>query len=178
MASAALPIPAPSGRAPQRRTRSLCGAALLAIAGNACATTAVGVSHDSEPARASAQVRVVVAVPRVLTLRMIRQPATVELRRADIERGYVEATLELAVHCNVREGYSLMLSHDGAFATGVVVHGLGGALPLEPSGYASRPSPGRGLATETLQLTFRFTLPADAREGSHPWPIRLASAAL
>lgn len=165
---------------PAQLLRAAWALLLWAAASSAAAMSAMGVSPDGKPAHASVDLRVVVHVPRVLALQTIRQPEAVELTRADIDRGYVEATMEVAVHSNMREGYGLSISHLGGFAGDVLVTGLGGTLRVQPSAsaFANRPARALGMSTERLQLTFRLALGPQAREGRHAWPIRLAGAAM
>lgn len=160
---------------PRPRPAQALAAALLALLGAAAAGPA---QAQVAPERATAAVRVVVEVPRVMRMHLLAQPPGVQVTADDVARGYVDTRYEMrmAVDSNSREGYSLMVVNHGTFLAHAEVSGLGTDLQLRPGAMTvSRPAAGRGLHRDVLLLGVRIALAAGAQPGVYPWPIQLAA---
>lgn len=103
------------------------------------------------------------------------QTAYVRVSRADISRGYVDviSALRFSVATNSRAGYLMEFHSGGSFFESIEIHWLGGVAHLSADGgsVVQRGVPPRNQINE---LSFRFTLRADALPGNYPWPLSLA----
>ncbi len=146
---------------PSSSTRST--AALLLAVATGCG---LPLPSTAQPATASHRVEVRMHVPALAQLRVLSQPAWMDVTEADVARGYVEVgePVELEVVGNLRHGVPL------AF------------VPLDGQVLAAHPTPhfaltgGTGLRREVVRVRLRFDLAAGARAGRHAWPVQVSSA--
>jgi hypothetical protein len=138
-------------------------AALLLAVGVGCVLPS---QAPAQSAAARQRVEVRVHVPALAQLRVLSQPAWMDITEADVARGYVEVgePVELEVVGNLRHGVPL------AF------------VPLDGQVLAAHPTPhralmdGAGLRREVVRVRLRFDLAAGARAGRHAWPVQVSSA--
>jgi hypothetical protein len=129
---------------------------------------------ECAPDQASLQVSA--RIQRHASIRMA-QPLSLTISDADVARGYVEvsAPVEVLVQSNVQEGYTLAFECQGHGVLRAHVQGLHDALTVDSAGaHSARPSAGRGLWRETLQLRLRFDLSPQARAGQQAWPLNIS----
>lgn len=144
------------------RSRTSPPALLLAVA-TACAS--LPLQAGAQAASVSQRVEVRLHVPALAQVRVLSQPAWMEITPADVERGYVEIgePVQLEVTGNLRQGIPLSF------------------LPVDDQVAAAHAWPpvalagGRGLRREVVQVRLRLDLAPGARAGRHAWPVQVAS---
>ncbi len=149
----------------------------LMVLGASPGIAATGIGTE----RAQASLQVTVVVPLVLRMQTQAHPDTVEVTAEDIARGYVEvrAPVHMAIWSNARQGYSLFIAKHAGYVRTAHVAGLGGTLQVSDFPvHSARPSLGRGLRQDMLELAFRFDLDASARQGTYPWPMTISATPL
>jgi hypothetical protein len=147
--------------------------ALLALA----ALLAGGASVPAHAAGgAQSQMRVSATVKRHTSVRL-QAPRVLTISESDVARGYVDvnAPVQVAVHSNVRDGYTLMLQQEGKHVREAVVQGPAGAVVVGAGGgMLSRPAAGSGMWRDAMQLHVRFELSQQAQAGSYDWPLQIS----
>lgn len=139
--------------------------ALLALAGPAAA----------EGGKAKLEVSATIA--KHASLKILSRPPVIVVTQADLERGYVDAPVpaQLAVRSNSQAGYLLVFEGHADFVRQTRVTGLGNELQFGPAGGGvPQAAAGRGMASRTLDLGFRFLLSESARAGTHAWPLQVS----
>jgi len=118
------------------------------------------------------------SVKKVARITVMHQLPQMVITREDIVQGYLEvpAASRLEVRNSSLAGYMIAFEvQEGPFRH-VVVRGLGTELQISfGSGWLLMP---HSRMPETLELTYRFILSADARPGSYPWPIHISALAI
>jgi hypothetical protein len=139
---------------------------------------AASVLAAAQPAIAAAEAQIAV-VARVLphaSVRMLSLPTALQVTRADVVRGYVEAPTpaQLVVQDNTG-GFVLSFDTTGDLFRRVHVAGLGAPLELSASGgNVMHTTSARGAAVTTLDLAFRFDLDRSAVPGTYAFPVRIS----
>lgn len=133
----------------------------------------------AEAARASAGMAVSVTIAPNAKLRSDYQAPQLKVTAADVARGYVEvpAASRFSVVTNSRSGYCLEFNPVGEIFELVQVGGLDHVVQLSADGGAIVQ---RGPLHSNLiyELSYRFTLHADAQVGVYPWPLQVSVRAL
>lgn len=139
-------------------------AAVLPAVAAACMLLPLQALAQTVSARQRVEVRL--HVPAVAQVRVLSQPAWMEITHADLARGYVEVgePLQVEVTGNLRQGVPLdFIPADGPV---VAAHATPGVALLG----------GTGLRREVVQVRLRLDLAPDARAGRHAWPVQVSSA--
>ncbi len=149
--------------------------AVLVVAGSVAAADARE-AHTSFAVTATVQ-----AVTRIESE---SAPARLEISAADVRRGFIDVAqpTALAIHSNSPQGFELDVMTVAPLVSGMVIHGLGGELPLGAEGgtLVQRPQdlqPGgaqQRLQDVRLSLKFTLMLVPGLAPGSYPWPMRIA----
>lgn len=128
----------------------------------------------------SATLSVSATIPKHASVRVLAQPATIEITRADLARGFVEVSgTALAIRSNSLRGYMLTFNTRGDFVRQTQVKGIGNDVQIgADGGVITRPADGRGLGKTTLALNFHFFLSESARAGVYGWPMQVSVAPL
>lgn len=127
--------------------------------------------------RAAARLDLFVRIPEILRLRT-PDPAVQELTEADIQRGWVDTTLQLEITSNSRSGFQLALRTDPRWVQAAEIDGLG--LPLHTQGGAAyvrlshhgAPEKQRGYA-----LRMRLMLKPGLQPGRYATPVAVSLSA-
>jgi len=152
--------------------RNLITYALAATMGLASLPTMVSQAEAAQKHAAMSVSVTVIANAKVLS---DYQALQLTVSAADVARGYVEvaAAARFSVECNSRSGYLMEFNPVGNLFAAVEVAGLGKDVHLGADGgtVAQR---GPTSPELTHELSFRFTLHPDTRQGVYPWPLRLS----
>ncbi len=147
------------------------------LPGRAVALLVLALVLAAGPA-AVAEVKIAVSatVLKRASLQLLAQPAALIVTASDLARGYVEvpAATRVAIRSNSPDGYLMEFSSDSDFIRQVHVDGLDTAVQLEPAGGIVAQRGTGSVVRTTLQLGYRFVLADNAREGRHPWPMRMS----
>ena len=109
-------------------------------------------------------------------LDVLRQAATLNVSRSDVERGYVDVPGATALRAlsNDQKGFTVSFETRVNVFDRVTVAGLGAPLDLGNGGGAARYAyAGRETA---LELSYRFYLAAGLAPGNYPWPLLISSS--
>lgn len=136
----------------------------IALASAARADVAPLSIQASVPARASVQVR--------------GAPGFLEISAEDVERGYVDAAVPVAlsVRTNSLRGTQLVFTGLSEFILGTSVDGMTGHVQLASAGGAVLlPAAARPNEASTLTLRLRFFLSRATPPGMHAWPLHIGA---
>jgi hypothetical protein len=125
---------------------------------------------------APAEMMVSAVIPSRLRLQFHDVPRTVNIRPADVARGYVDAEspVGLSVQSNSARGVVIEITSSNEHVRGATVSGLAHDVIVGRSGGAVfLPGP---RIDANLMLQFRFHLSSDTPPGIYPWPVHLAAA--
>jgi hypothetical protein len=109
----------------------------------------------------------------------VNAPTSFTVSAADVSRGFVElqVPVQINVHSNVPEGYTLAFDRSGDNVRQAVVQMPGAEVRVgDGTARAARPAPSTGRWRDHLLLRVRFDLAADVQRGEHPWPLRISMA--
>ncbi|WP_171161596.1 hypothetical protein [Usitatibacter palustris] len=128
------------------------------------------------PSAPSAAVRIVVSVPRVLTLQLLDHPQTLEVGAQDVARGHVTVRgPRVDILANDRAGYRLRADLHGAAFDNVEVVGLDAPLAAGREGSVVRmPSQAGKPRAPPRSVEYIFRLDRDALPGVYRWPVALS----
>jgi hypothetical protein len=109
------------------------------------------------------------------TLTVLSKPSLLTVSNEDIARGYVDATASTTLALKTNSGAGLLLEfvNHAEFVQAIRVQGLGPELQMSAAGGFFRRT-ARPVASELLDLRFRFELSGAAREGVYAWPVHVA----
>ncbi|MGE0498140.1 MAG: hypothetical protein AB7I35_17295 [Ramlibacter sp.] len=120
---------------------------------------------------------VTATIAKRASLKVLAQPAVINLTAQDISRGFVEVAspMQIAVQNNSLDGYMLVLSGHGGFVRQARMRGLDTEVQLGAEGgvVTQRSHGGGGVHRAVVALTFRFELTETARQGEYAWPIHM-----
>jgi hypothetical protein len=137
----------------------------------------LGAVLNSQPVLAQQDVsmRVSATVLKRATLTVLSKPSLLTVSNEDIARGYVDATASTTLALKTNSGAGLLLEfvNHAEFVQAIRVRGLGPELQMSATGGFVRRI-ARPVASELLDLHFRFELSEAAREGVYAWPVHVA----
>lgn len=149
-------------------------AALLAavlLAGGAHASQSLSVSS----APASGALRLAVQIPRLLQMRVLQQPAHLEVTAEDLARGFVSARGVVEVLSTHRAGYQVraLLARGPVVEAEMeglarVVRTAGDATAVAMPTMVGKPRPA------PYAVEYRLRLAPGTRAGTYPWPVALS----
>ncbi|HUJ01638.1 MAG TPA: hypothetical protein VLY46_15470 [Usitatibacter sp.] len=125
--------------------------------------------------RAGAAIDVRVVVPKVLELRLLDHPQTVQVSAADAANGQVVVSgPRIALVSNARSGYVVQAAIRGPF-TEASIEGLPQPVHVDSSG-ARVPMPAMvgQLRPQPFRVRYRLTLRENTPPGTYAWPISLS----
>jgi hypothetical protein len=132
---------------------------------------------NTEAAGSSAGLYVTASVKKSARTKVVNQQHLV-INADNIAQGYLEVTAadRVEVRNNSLSGYMITFEvREGPFRN-LSVKGLGTELQINfGSGWVLRPHTRK---PEVLELTYRFTLPADIKPGTYPWPVQISATAI
>ena len=154
--------------------RQLVIAALLA----ALAMVSPGAVTPVEAAQKATQsLDLRITIPAVMRMKVLHQPATIEVTPQDVERGYVEVTSGSLLQVTANIGWQLSFATQGGIASSAQVRGLPGNVVVGPEGGTVTGLRPMRHAT-VFDLSYRFVLAPGVAPGTYPWPVMiLANAA-
>lgn len=118
-----------------------------------------------------------ITIPPVMRMKVLHQPATIEVTRQDVERGYVEVTSGSLLQVTANIGWQLSFATQGGIASTAQVRGLPGNVVVGPDGGTVTGLRPMRHAT-VFDLSYRFDLVQGVAPGTYPWPVMiLANAA-
>lgn len=142
----------------------------------AVALLLLAVSPSSEADSVDAMISVGAWVPVRLALTTIEQPAALDLRAADIERGYVDVSARYSVSTNDPSGYLLRFAPRQGYTSRIEIQGEGLQLSLVDSEIevlrwdVQRAS--------SLALRYRLHLHPEVVPGRYPLPVQVSVSSL
>jgi len=149
--------------------------AVLVVAGSVAAADARE-AHTSFAVTATVQ-----AVTRIESQ---SAPTRLEISAADVRRGFIDVAqpMALEIHSNSPQGFELDVITVAPLVSAMVIHGLGGELPLGAEGGTlvqrrqsqQRGGPQQRLQDVRLSLKFTLMLVPGLAPGNYPWPMRIA----
>ena len=148
----------------------------LAIAAAPAAFGASSVSIGGGGPSARAAIDFSVAVPRVMQLKLLAQPAAIDVTADDIARGSIRVSgAAVDVLVNDRNGYAIRADlATGAF-TAVKISGLPSPLVATQSGgVAQMPSMVGKPRPAPMSVEYELQLAPDAQPGHYAWPVTLS----
>ncbi len=164
---------------PRPRTasrRRIAGATAAALAALALGAAAPARSESTGgPNRAKASIDFAVVIPLFLRSKVVSQPASLPVRREDLERGYVDVdgAAAVALASNSPSGYQVRVGFDPRLVARAVVRIDGRAFAADGPGRAFRvEEPLHG--TTSVRIGYRLYLAPAAREGTYGWPVALS----
>ena len=118
-----------------------------------------------------------ITIPPVMQMKVLHQPATIEVTRQDVERGFVEVTSGSLLQVTANIGWQVSFLTRGGIASSAHVRGLPGNVVVGPEG--GTVSGLRPMRHATVfDLSYRFDLAPGVEPGTYPWPVMiLANAA-
>jgi hypothetical protein len=132
----------------------------------------------AEPAgTATASVHVSVVIKPVSRVTVLHQQSRIEITSQHVAQGYIELPVasRIEVRNNISTGSLLSIENsDGPFRD-ISVSGFGNEVRLQSGN--NRVHIPYTPVPKKLELSYRFTLAADARPGSYPWPLQIAAIA-
>lgn len=169
--------PTPPARPTRRSLPALCRvlvAALVAILAVFPGPASAESRNGIRSARADVDFRIV--IPRVLSLRALRQPPRIMVTERDVAAGYVavEEGVEMEVISNLRAGHSILIQVAGDVVNEVVISGLG--APVHAGRQATMvhfPRAARAPTRTTHRLAFRLQLARHVSPGTYDWPVSM-----
>jgi hypothetical protein len=124
---------------------------------------------------AKASVDFTLNVPRVMQMRLLGHPASLDITAEDIARGSITVSgprLDLLV--NDRLGYVLRAEVVHAVFTAAKIMGLPSTLVATPAGASVRMASMVGRSRpQPVAVEYELQLASDAQPGRYPWPVAL-----
>lgn len=154
--------------------------ALVVLLATAFAVPTAGAeSRLSSEASAAARLDFRIAIPTILKVHALAQPASLELTEQDIGRGFVDVAegSRVRLTSNGRRGFSLAVAFDPSWVARVVVRTPLREFAVEASGGAAE-VPTASYGEQELPVTYRIYLKPGARSGVHRWPVGLSFASI
>ena len=152
----------------QRKVTCVCGLLMVAMG-----------TDPTQAAQNGASINISVNVVANSVLRTMYQADQLQISRADIARGYVDAIAasHLSIRTNSRKGYLMKFSPLLDIFESVEVSGLTTLARLGPDGGVVVQ---RGAFPPQVEqdLSYRFYLSALVQAGVYPWPLQLSVAPL
>lgn len=148
--------------------------AMLLVPATAAASSASTTGNDG--LRASAAVDFRIDVPRVMRMRLVGHPDTVEVTRDDIQRGSVTidgAALDILV--NDRSGYLIRADVSGGTFTAVRIEAPASTCGGSAGGCVMRMRSMVGArAPAPMRVVYELRLDPAAAPGRYRWPVALS----
>lgn len=125
----------------------------------------------------SAQLMVTVIIPKYVSLKLSQTPPSVNITKQDIKNGYIKVNdaLQIEIKSNTKEGYSLVFNNSNSFSSLIYMTGLENEVQISQNeSVLLQPSLGMGLKTININLSFKFIINKDIKEGLYPWPLNVS----
>ena len=108
----------------------------------------------------------------VLKYSVIHQESSINITKADLEKGYLDVNraLILSIKTNSANGYSLSLFVDSNLFNGVTLFNENNSYRFTESGGEVH-MPFQGLNPVRKELSFRLYFAADLKSGHYQWPV-------
>ena len=108
----------------------------------------------------------------VLKYSVIHQESSINITKADLEKGYLDVNraLILSIKTNSANGYSLSLFVDSNLFNGVTLFNGNNSYRFTESGGEVH-MPFQGLNPVRKELSFRLYFAADLKPGHYQWPV-------
>jgi hypothetical protein len=155
--------------------------AILAIAGALLPAPRMAVASSSaasgaETLHASAAVDFRIDVPRVMRLRLLGHPASIEVTAEDVGRGAITISGgAVDVAANDRAGYLIRADLSGSPFSGVRIEGLASGCHAARDGCVIRmPSMVGRPAPQPMRVVYELQLDARTQPGRYAWPVALS----
>lgn len=151
-------------------------AALTAAGGIMSSQGFESMAAASEGGGVGARAKVVIAIPRVLVLRLADHPLAIDITTEDIARGEIIVRGPRArIIANGRDGYRLSADMTVSPFSGVEIDGLPVPVHIQAGLVASVAIRGGGHeGPESRKLEYRLRIPRGALPGRYRWPISLS----
>jgi hypothetical protein len=151
--------------------------ALPLLCGACCVLAFAATTLAAEP-RTTATLQVSAMVKQFASMQ-VSAPTSFTVSSADVSRGFIEleVPVQIHVHSNVPQGYTLAFERSGDNVRQAVVQMPGAEVRVgDGTSLAARPAPTGGRWRDHLLLRVRLDLSAGAERGEHPWPLRISMA--
>lgn len=154
------------------------GALLAAVIASlpASAVAASDVAKVAARLAATAPVDFTISVPRVMQMRLLSHPASIDVTPDDIARGSIRVTgpsVDLLV--NDASGYVIRADLAAGVFAAVKIKGLASPLMATPAGaLVAMPSMVGKPKPAPVPVEYELQLAADAQPGHYAWPVTLS----